>query len=60
VPGKSHCKITNGWSNFTANYQKLKNTIYMILIFDFFFDFLIFDFYFLSWVGDENEEEKMG
>jgi plasmid replication initiation protein len=41
---------TNGWSDFTANYQKLKNTRYIILIFLFF-----------SWVGDEGEtEKKMG
>jgi hypothetical protein len=41
---------TNGWSDFTANYQKPKNTRYMILIL-----ILIF---FLSWVGDEGEREK--
>jgi hypothetical protein len=28
---------TNGWSDFIANYQKLKNTRYIILIFLFFF-----------------------
>jgi hypothetical protein len=27
---------TNGWLDFTANYQKLKNTRYIILIFFFF------------------------
>jgi hypothetical protein len=38
---------TNGWLDFTANYQKLKNTRYIILI-----------FFFFSWVGDEGEREK--
>ncbi|KAB9678295.1 hypothetical protein FH972_027058 [Carpinus fangiana] len=34
---------TNGWSDFTANYQKPKNTRYMIFFF---------------FVGDEGEREK--
>jgi hypothetical protein len=37
---------TNGWSDFTANYQKLKNTKYMILILIFFFFFFFFE---LGW-----------
>jgi hypothetical protein len=46
MPVKSRHKTTNEWLDFTANYQKSKNTRYMILIF------------FFSWVGDEGEREK--